>query len=214
MVLNGATVFPWPEDDQEARSEANDHRHEAMGSAYLQDKAPGGPIQNRHILTEVTARVALLPAALRNELSEALQAVDFGEKRGLLSPPKGQHKNAYTRWRLRLRAVEHAYFLWGVGGTQEAAFEQVADAYGVTPDAVDSWNRAPFGLLEHFSPAVIKVAQDTAKKSGARLVRLQMQLHKSDLDNNEINFLHQVYGPEALSLNAQRFKRVNRDDPE
>lgn len=214
MILNGATVFRWPEDDQEARSEANDHRHEAVGSAYLQDKAPGGPIQNRHILTEVTARVALLPAALRNELSEALHAVDFGETRGLFSPPKGQHKNAYTKWRLRLRAVEHAYFLSGKGETQETAFEQVAEAYGVTADAVDSWNRGISGLLHHFGPAVVKVAQDTARKSGERFCQLQMLLHKSDLDNDAIKFLHRVYGPEALSLNAQRFKGANRDDPE
>ena len=214
MILNGATGFPWPQDDQEARSEADDHRHEAVGAAYLQDKAPGDPLQNRHILAEVTARAALLPAALRNELSEALQAVDFGEVRDLLLPPKGQRRNAYTGWQLRLRAVEHAYFLWGRDGNKESAFYEVAEAYGVSSDTVDSWDRGPFGLPHHFGVATLKVAQDTAKRSGEYFQRLQMQLHKTDMDSIHIKTCLLTYGPEALLLNAQRFKKVSQDEPE
>lgn len=208
MILNGATVFPWLQDDQEAHTEANSHRHEEMGSTYLQDKAPGDPLQNRHIIAEVVARVPLLPAALRNEISEALQAVDFGETHDLLLPPKGQHKNAYTKWRLRLRAIEHAYFLYGGGETKETAFYQVAEAYGVADSTVDSWNRGRFGLLHHFGATTLKVAQDAAKRSGEQFQHWQMQLHKTDVVNIHIKNCLLTYGPEALSLNAQRFKKI------
>ena len=112
MILNGATVYPWPEDDQDAPTKANDHRHEASGSAYLKDQEPGDPLENRHIVAEITTRAALLPAALRNELSDAISALDFGEVRPLLLPLKGQDKNAYIIWHLRLRA---RLFSMGVG---------------------------------------------------------------------------------------------------
>lgn len=50
MVLNGATVYPWSEGDQEAPIQANDHRHEAMGSAYLRSRGSGDPQENRRII--------------------------------------------------------------------------------------------------------------------------------------------------------------------
>ena len=115
---------------------------------------------------------------------------------------------------VRLRAVEHAYFLWGKGETKEAAFYQVAEAYDVVFETVNSWDHGPFGLLHHFGTATLKVAQDTAKRSGKQFQRLQLQLHKSDLDNVHIKTCLLTYGQEALSLNAQRFKGLSQDDPE
>jgi hypothetical protein len=211
MILNGTTVYPWPEDDQVAPIQANNHDHEKMGSAYLKDKESGDPLENRHIVAEITTRAAVLPAALRNELSDALRARDFGEIHPLLLPLKGQRKNAYTRWCLCLRAIGHVYFLWGQGEkTKEAAFWQVADEYGVTLEAVDSWDRSRVGLLKHFGPAVVKVVRETAKRSGEQYRRLQMQRQKSDLNDKHVEALLRTYGPEALSSNAQRFKTVKR----
>jgi len=213
MILNGTTVFPWPESDQDAASQANDHRHEATGSAYLQTNESSAPQENRRIIAEIATRTALLPAALRHEFSEAIRAVDFGETRPLFLPPKGQHKNSFGKWQLRLRAIEHVYFLWGSGETKtkEDAVRQVAKAFGVSADTVDSWDRGPFGLLHHFGEPVTKVAQDAARKSGTRFQHLQMQLHKSDSDEEDIKVLHMTYGPERLSLNGQRFKMVDRN---
>ncbi|MEE9290218.1 MAG: hypothetical protein V3U99_04315 [Alphaproteobacteria bacterium] len=212
MILNGATVYPWPEDDQEAPLQANDHRHEAMGSAYLRNEAPSDPQRDRHIVAEIMKWAVLLPRTLRNELLEAIRAVDFGETRPLLLPVKGQRKKAYTSWQLRLNAVEHVYFLRGTGETKKAAFHQVGEAYGVSSDTVDSWNRSSSGLLHHFGAAALKVNQELAKKIGALFQRLQMQLDKSVWDNIRIKIFLLEYGPEALSQNGQRYKMVNRDD--
>lgn len=212
MILNGATVYPWPEDDQEAPLQANDHRHEAMGSAYLRNEAPSDPQRDRHIVAEIMKWAALLPESLRHELLEAIRAVDFGETRPLLLPVKGQRKKAYTSWQLRLYAVEHVYFLRGTGETKEAAFRQVGEAYGVSSDTVDSWNRSSSGLRHHFGAAALKVAQDTAKTKGVLFQHRQMQLDKSLWDQILKKLSLLTYGPEALSLNAQRYKMVNRDN--
>jgi hypothetical protein len=214
MILNGAMVYPWPEGDDEAPIQANDHRHEAMGSAYLRSKEPSDPQENRRIIAEVATRAALLPAALLREFSEAIRAVDFGETRPLFLPLKGQRKNAFTKWQLRLRAVEHAHFLWGGGDSKETAFDQIAKAFGVGADAVDSWDRGQFGLLRHFGAAALKVAQDNARRSGEEFQHLQMKLHKTEMDELRIKVRLMTYGPEALSLNAERFRMANRDDSE
>ncbi len=214
MILNGATVYPWPEDDQEAPLQANDHRHEAMGSAYLRNEAPSDPRRDRHIVAEIMRWGALLPRTLRDELLEAIKAVDFGETRPLLLPVKGQRKKAYTSWQLRLNAVRHVYFLWGTGETKEEAFFQVGKAYGVSSDTVDSWNRSSSGLLHHFGAAELKFEQGLAKRTGALFQRLQMRLEKSVWDNIRIKISLLEYGPEALSQNAQRYKMVNRGNSE
>ncbi len=97
--------------------------------------------------------------------------------------------------------------MYGSGKKKGAAICEVAEAYGVGIDAVETWDCKPKGLLRHFDKAVIRVAQNTARHSGDCLQRLQMQLHKSDLDKTHIHSILLTYGPEALAKNAERFKR-------
>lgn len=160
--------------------------------------------------------MALLPTALRCEFKEAIRALEFGEVRPLLEPAKGQHEKAYTQWRLRLCAIENAYFLWGWGEakTKQDAFRKVAHEFGRSYDTIVSWDRGPDGLVRYFGAAFVKVAQKTAKRSGEQLRRLQMQLHTSDLDKEMGEVLLRIYGPKALSANAQRFKIANRGHTE
>ncbi len=211
MILNGAQVFPWPEDDQEAPPQANNHRHEAVGSAYLKDRGPGDPILNRRIMAEVTTRASLMPAALRRDLSKGLKALNLGEVQPLLSPAKNQTRLAYTIWSYRLRAIEHVYFFWGMGEIKEEAFNKVGLAYGAEGRTVNSWDRAPVALRKHFGERVVKVRRDSSKRSGEKVRRLQLTIPQSDLDKELIDFLLQTYGPRGLAQNAQEHKKALRE---
>jgi hypothetical protein len=79
---------------------------------------------------------------LSHLLTEALESLDTGEVRPLLTPTKTFSKGAVLSLaRSRLRAVEHWAFRCGAGLSRERAADEVAKTYGVSVDTLKTWRQ-------------------------------------------------------------------------
>jgi len=146
LVLNNlpggaASLFP----DVEAKNIkcADDHRHEARATAYV---IMGDDLDtDRKMLWALLKALphSLIPAKFLVQLLPALESLEVGEQSEFFTckaRTHGQERNPYSRWMIRLRAVEHLEFLRGKNVKRENAKYEVAKAYGIEADTLDSWS--------------------------------------------------------------------------
>jgi hypothetical protein len=113
---------------------------QVMLLALLKFQEPLGPETHRPALDPLSL---LIPRALATELSDAIEALSKGETTPLLTPRySARHGNAWTRDRMRLRALEHVAFLEGQGFATGIARARVSAAMRkVSPETLRDWRK-------------------------------------------------------------------------
>jgi len=123
-------------------TDSNSHDCEAAGSDMAQfgySLADEDPTTARSIVCELLKEMPI-PDSLGFALRDSLSALNVGEVMLLAKPSaKGKHGKPYTLAGLRLRAVEHANYLYGKGYKLKSAHEIVASAFCVSPDNLKTW---------------------------------------------------------------------------
>lgn len=111
-----------------------------------------------------------LPRDTARRLGDALRALTEGEVAPLLAPASsGRRGRAWTRDRLRLRAIEHVLFLVGQGFTKAAARKRVSMATGAPEETLRAWEERD---LPRVDPVNSGVRMDLAQRAGEYAVDL------------------------------------------
>lgn len=171
---------PRPGDDDEAQA-----RRVAL-QWYMEMPETPLPPQQR----EDTWCMVPLPAAIRRDLSDALDALNEGELRPLFQPVSGAgRRQAWTEWQHRFRACQHVQFLIGRGVSEAKAVQRVASAYGCndSPDTVRKWRQR---IIERDSTARERL--DEARRAGELHTRLEddPEFGRRDGEAIDANELH------------------------
>ena len=219
LILNEVEGFPWPEGDEKAQQQADDHRHEAAGCAYLReikgyaDDCSSDAVTNRRIIAATVGRAPIFPHELRLGFSRALKALDAGEVMGLLQRTKQRSRKGYTLWELRLRAIQHVQFFVGSRActSKREALQKVADAFGCGMPTVRSWEA---NLPKHFGRQYVDNAKSTAQRAGEKVHEYQMLLHKDELDEAYIADHSAIYGSDELVANAKNYQGAMKEAAE
>ena len=212
QILNGVKGFPWPQDDEAAKKEADDDQNEAAGAAYrdglARGQGSGQPEINQRILAKLAGRSPILLPELHREVSAGLQALSMGEVRPLFRRALNQSRMGFTLWQSRMRAIEHVYFSIGMKKKKRDATREVADAYVVAFDTVRTWDHK--GLAGHFGSGYVLVRKQRARRAGERVYRIQSSIPRTEVDERHVRDRLERYGPPGLASNAQAYKKAAR----
>lgn len=189
------------------KATADSHEHEAQGSDYFDPHTPTeqNPQAERQMLANLLERnPGGFPLELVGRAVEALKALEFGETQDVLRPEKtNRDRNAYTRWRLELRALAHVEYLHARGIKKLKAFETVGEAYGRDVETVRKWGyrlRKDIGNLE------VSRALSFARNSAGSAEAAKRQARSDASAGHEIKWFERQYGEEALEENAAQYK--------
>lgn len=87
----------------------------------------------------------VLPVPIWKELLEGSLALEFGEVPQIFSPaPTRRHGRPYTLFKLKMWALLHLYLLVGEGMKRHQAETEVATAFGISIEALRSWEKRAF----------------------------------------------------------------------
>ncbi len=135
LTLSGLKVFPrLPPDtrDHRDRATADSHEHEAQGSDYFDPNVPTereDRTERRMLANLLRMNPGGFPPNIFTRAVEALEALEFGEVQEMLRPATtALRKNAYTRYQLELRAIEHVEYMVARGTKKLAAQAEVGEA--------------------------------------------------------------------------------------
>ncbi len=212
LILNEVEGFPWPEGDEKAQQQADDHRHEAAGSAYLR-KIPisdhgGNAVTNRRVIAAVTKLAPILPHELRNQLCHGLEALDMGETQELLQRVKYKSLAGYSLWGLRFDAINYINFRRGIKQKKKDAIDKVAKAYGCSTDAVKSWEKS---LPEQFGSGLVKYTNRRVRQDGELVYYLQQTVPKIEEGEKWIAYYLKLYGDTALLRSGEEYRTALRE---
>ena len=133
-----------------AQRAVDDHRHEIVGA-----KARGEtlkPPEARNLLVGLLrANPGAFPGKLIQPVVEALEALEYGEVQPVFVSVRRGRKAKLRKLRLQMLAIAFVEYRRARGSTKENATADVADAFGVSADAVVKWEqrlRSEFGSLE------------------------------------------------------------------
>jgi hypothetical protein len=139
----------------ELRQHVDDHQLERDGAAL----GPAGklkPLELKTLLLNLLqANPGAFPSSLQGPLMDALGSLDLREATRFFQPASTAHKKRHRRLQLELWAYALVeYRVSAAGGHRRLAAQlEVAEAYGVTADALRKWGeklRRQFGRLEVF----------------------------------------------------------------
>ena len=212
LVLTDTEGFPWPEGDEKAQRQTDDHRHEAAGSAYLRkiectDHA-GDAVTNRRIIAAVTDWAPILPSELNRQLCDSLKALDMEDTQDLLQRTKQRPRSSYALWKSRFLAVLHVHFLWGRQEKKKNAFVRVAAAYGCSKETVTGWEKS---LPERFTPGSVRYYKQHVFRAGETVYRLQQTIPESKDDKEIIAHYLRVYGEPGISQSGREYRRILKE---
>lgn len=98
--------------------------------------APGGAVHRE----AVDPVAVMLPRWLAKSISDGLEALHRGEVQPIFQPTTGgQHGQAFTWEKMRLRAVQHVAFFSGTGSTKKSARQRVELATKIKSDTLRDW---------------------------------------------------------------------------
>lgn len=121
------------------RAEFDNHRHEAQGSsldAAMTDKAQRAALSNL-----MSCKIGGVPEMLARSISDALDALDFGNTVSLLEAEKDYRKHTLGETKLQLFALCYVEFNHARGGRKLALLKDVANEFGVSEDTARGWER-------------------------------------------------------------------------
>lgn len=192
VVLNGTDGAP----------DANDHRHEQDGASYDYSD----PVINRRILARLLGALApALPCQLIFQATDALSALDYGEVQPLFEPVvTGLEGPAYTLAMLRLQAVGYVEFRRGRKENRSDALWHVADAYGCSDDAIDTWERRD--LPKIFGRRSVKDLMQRARNHGEFVYQHAEKIGGQDWQGMGAKSFLITWGNDALSRDGLKYK--------
>lgn len=219
LVLNDTEGFPWPEDDDKAQRLADDHKHEAAGSAYLRKieladikhtNRGDDAVTNRRVIAAVTDWAPVLPPELRSQLCDGLKALDMGDIQDLLQPTKRKShtRSSYSLWQSRFEAIMHIWFSQGMKEKKKDAIARVAAAYGRSTEAVQKWEQ---NLPKHFGSGSVRYFKQHVSRAGKAVYSLQQTSPKREEDEQYIAHHLKCYGEAGLSRSAQEYKIIIKE---
>ena len=153
---------------------ANDHRHEAAGSEYVDRAIAEGQKASPHIRRQMminllSALSNAFPHSLVYETILALESLEYGEVQPLFTPIKknlGDH--GFSAWNLRLSALESVEYFAARGYSRMAAQQKVGDAFGRDLETVRDWQKNVRSRLGDFKVArCLALAWTVGKKAEA-----------------------------------------------
>ncbi len=184
---------------EERKRAADDHRHEETASAYDFEN----PVQNRRILARLLGlHVPGLPEELSSEAANALERLEFGDTAPLLDRRGVGRKKAYDKEILRFWAVLHVEYLIGLGDSRIDAKGRVGDAYAREPETIEGWISDLPNKVGHIEN--IAYSKHRARAAGERIRNDQSAATAADYQPD----FDRLYGPSALTLHGDEYKRV------
>ncbi len=201
IAISETAGWPWPVGDNQSANEANDARHEEIGSDYdFSD-----PILNRQILVELLRKGPVgIPTKLANEAAYALAALEFGEVHDLVKPSRRrQHGAGYKLARLRFMALKHVAFLRGLGWAKSDAQSLVGNAYGVSDETIDVWGAR---LSNDMPEQHIVVGVEMARRLGEAVFKRQYALHSSEQDECFVSLHIDLFGEPGIRQSGAEYK--------
>jgi len=192
-------------------SSAEDGRAlEALGGA-LNGRVAAGDAQLSRAVRRDLCRTLLRtvrhswPAALREELDDALLALDFGEQHELLTPePTRSHGPGLTLLRLREQAVWIVDALQIAGMARFEAEIAVADCYGVSRESIRGWKRT---VKQRWAGRTATLAQATGVPRAGRARAL---LFGKDKLGSSVQVARQMERARQYGAQYRRIKRASK----
>lgn len=207
MIVDEATPFPWPEDDDKPKVLADTHGHEASGSAYFKRQHDRSPELDRQILAEISGRACVIPERQQRDLSKALLSLSYNKIDPLLKPTKIPGQQSLERWRLRLRAVEYGYFMAGyTGNALESEFHSIDEKYNVRLGSTHEWNFGKQNLPKHIGDNRLRYRRQRARRAGERVKKIYEDANASEEFKQLADAEYQGFGPDAQVASGKRFQ--------
>jgi hypothetical protein len=175
---------------KEQRDAVDDHRHEHNG-ANLFHVIEDPSVARKLLVNLLRANPGAFPMELALPVVEAIEGLEFGEQSPFFTPVKSGRKAGLLERRGHLRAIAFIAYRRAKGITKERALEEVAAAFGQSPDTVISWEKRlgdAFNRLE--VPRTIAFAENYAT-------------HKGTL-------AEEIYGDDALKVSGKAFQAIKR----
>jgi transcriptional regulator with XRE-family HTH domain len=134
------------------RSLVDSHAHEKTGGVRSHDDDDGGAfVARKSLVNLLRANPGAMPSWLRHKTIEGLEALDYGEVQPMFAPISTGRKRDLTLLRYQLQALALVAYRRKLGLKKEKSLEQVADALGISPHTLLSWEtrlRNEFGRLQ------------------------------------------------------------------
>lgn len=190
---------------QEARRLFDNHSHELTGRQIAENLDPIDAGTARQIAINLLhSNAGAMPLQVAHRLSDALRALDMNDVQPILRTKSLGRKVTFEEQQLQMQAIcfwkfRHATGLFNAASAQNA----VAEAYGVSPEAIRTWEkRLRIGLGQLKVSREIGFSKNAASYVAAEKVRSRAI---SLLEN------HEHYGDAKLKETAERYKACRRD---
>jgi hypothetical protein len=192
----------------EARADVDDHRHEYAGAALR--ASPDGltdpTAARRLVINLLRANPGGFPPAVAKMLMDALQDLEYGRVHPLLAPNKASRKVSRDEQQLQLSAVAFINYRVAHGKTKARASQEVADAYGVSREAILTWEKR---LREELGSLAVSRRISFARNAASWAEAEQKAAYTgSEIDRS--SEWDERYGEKALQRAAQSYRAVQR----
>lgn len=190
---------------QEARRIVDSHAYELTGRQIAESLDPiDADLARKIAINLLHSNAGAMPSQVAQRLSDALRALNMNDIQPILQTKPLGRKVTFEEQQLQMRAVcfwkfRHATSVFSAASAQTV----VAEAYGVSPEALRTWEkrlRLDLGQL--------RVSREVgfAKNAGSYLKAEKMRSKAiSALEN------HEVYGDAKLRAAGERYKACRRD---
>jgi hypothetical protein len=172
------------------RDLVDDHRHERNG-ANLVHVIEDPRVARRLLANLLRANPGAFPTALSLPVVEAIEGLEFGEPSPFFTPVKTGRKAGLRERRLHLRAIGFIAHRRAKGITKRRALEDVATAFGQSPDTIISWEKR---LGDTFSQQEVSRTIAFAENHATR--------------NDTI--AEEMYGDDALQVTGKKYQAILR----
>lgn len=196
----------------ESRAFADDHRHEQSGGRAIDDGiAPTLPNERRLILRNlVFAGAGAFPPWLRQELLEALDALDAGTTMPLLAPTQSEGAK-YLKARARLELIAFVRFRSSAYGTTKTDERSaICEATGLSAQTVKGWerelNESCLGALEVHRTLTFATNAASQVHHVAKLMRKGQAVPQ--IEQNIARGQERLFDSDAFSAAIRKWRRA------
>ena len=194
-----------------SRRIADDHRLEAIGGEQF-ERPPVSPVERRLILRNlIFAGACGLPAWLREEVLEALDALDSGQTLSILQTSKASGTD-YITAQAQLRVVAFVKYMSKANGESEESIRlYLGSRVGRDASTLKQWEtRLKKGCL---GPIEVDRQIQFARNSASYVQNAKSKRSRGEhLEDDEVQlerYHEQRYGMEALAAAVAELKRVD-----
>ncbi len=193
----------------EARAAVDDHRHEYAGAALR--ASPDGfadpTVARQLVINLLYANPGGFPPVIARMLIEALQDLEYGRVHPLLARKRSSRKVSRKEQELQLSAVAFIAYRVGRGKKKAKASEEVADAYGVSREAVLTWEKR---LGEELGSLAVSRRISFARNAASHAEAELKAAYTGD-ETERVGGWDERYGEEALRRAARSYRAMKRE---